>query len=311
MKLRSTNVVGLILLTSLSASGQAINMMSSSFRSGPDGVMQGQATFRVPPNPQPPVLNAPYSGELVSESKQTLIDGTNITRQMPRGSKTWRDSQGRVRTEENRMGGGLVDSNGAPAFVQISDPVAGCDYVLDNMNRVAHRVQFSANPERSAAMARRADPVPAVTSAGGSTGWIMSGIGGGGGGGVGLASGGGGGGGAAMGRASRQRPEVTTEDLGSQTIDGVLVYGTRRTTIIPEGAQGNDRPMKSTNESWRSKDLQLTLLTVDYSPLNGTTTTKFANFSTSEPDPSLFMVPSGYSIMDEKERSFTIKVGEQ
>jgi hypothetical protein len=113
-----------------------------------------------------------------------------------------------------------------------------------------------------------------------------------------------------MGRANRQRPQVTTEDLGTKTIDGVVVTGTRRTTIIPEGAQGNDRPMTTTSETWKSQELQLTLLSIDYSPLNGTTTTKIANFSASEPDPALFAVPSGYSIVDEKE-TFTIKWGEQ
>ena len=102
------------------------------------------------------------------------------------------------------------------------------------------------------------------------------------------------------GRGNQPRPEVTTEDLGTRMIDGVLTTGTRRTTIIPEGMQGNDRPMKTTNEFWASKELELTLLSVDYSPLNGTTTTRYENFTTAEPDPSLFMVPGNYSVVDEK-----------
>ena len=99
---------------------------------------------------------------------------------------------------------------------------------------------------------------------------------------------------------------MTTEDLGARMIDGVLVTGTRRTTIIPEGQQGNDRPITTTNEMWTSKELRLTLLSVNDSPMNGRTTTKYANFSATEPDPSLFMVPPGYSVVDETE-SFTIK----
>jgi len=307
MKFPSTYSIGLILAIGLPACGQEIMMQSSSFGGGPDGVMHGSATFRATPSSRV-VTNAPYSGQEVSESKQTLIDGTNITRQMPRGAKTYRDSQGRVRTEGNRMGG-MVDANGDPLIIQISDPVAGFMYVLDNVNHVAHRVAVAPAAERPAAMARPAGAAPQ-----GAVGGTLSAVGGG------VSGGGGGGGGGFVGfaggpmngitTANRQRPQVTTEDLGTRTIDGVVVSGTRRTTIVPEGEQGNDRPMTTTNETWRSKELQLNLLTVNYSPANGTQTTKWLNFSTSEPDPSLFMVPSNYSLVDEKQ-SFTIKWGEQ
>ena len=83
------------------------------------------------------------------------------------------------------------------------------------------------------------------------------------------------------------RRETSTEDLGTKLIDGVLCYGTRRTTVIPEGAQGNDRPMTTTNETWMSRDLQLIVLSTNYSPASGTLTTKIANLSTAEPNPGL------------------------
>jgi hypothetical protein len=107
-----------------------------------------------------------------------------------------------------------------------------------------------------------------------------------------------------------QRPQSTVEQLGTKMIDGVLVTGTRWTTIIPEGAQGNDRPMTTTSESWMSNQLQVALLNINVSPMGGTTTRKFLNFSTAEPDATLFMPPAGYPIVDEKE-SFTIRWGEQ
>jgi hypothetical protein len=74
--------------------------------------------------------------------------------------------------------------------------------------------------------------------------------------------------------------------------------------------QGNDRPITTTNETWMSKDLGLTVLSTSYSPINGTTTTKIANLSTAEPDPALFMVPADYATVDETE-NFTIKWGEK
>ena len=119
-----------------------------------------------------------------------------------------------------------------------------------------------------------------------------------------------GGGGRPAAQLEGQRPQSSIEQLGTKMIDGVLVTGTRTTTIIPEGMQGNDRPMTTTSETRVSKELQLPILSVNYSPLNGTMTRKFANFSTAEPDASLFQPPPGYSVVDEKE-GFTIRWGEQ
>ena len=52
------------------------------------------------------------------------------------------------------------------------------------------------------------------------------------------------------------------------------------------------------------------MLSIYHNPTSGTMTRKYANFSTAEPAPTLFMIPPGYSIVEEKE-SFTIKWGEQ
>jgi hypothetical protein len=296
-------------LAGLPVFGQGIVGMSGNFGSGPDGAMRGSATFQVSSFLPPAVINAPYSGEEVIESVQVLADGTRITRpNMGPQQKIWRDSQGRVRTE--RPLGPRRDANEAPLIVQISDPVAGYVYVLDTVNRVAHRVRVDARPGGPPPMQNRAVagtvtsgvmearvPAPATATGGGMIGYPGT-------------MGGGFGVGGRGSMAASQRPQTTTEQLGTKTIDGVLVTGTRMTTIIPEGAQGNDRPMTTTNETWMSKELQLAILNVSQSPMSGTTTRKFANFSTNEPAPSLFMVPPGYTTVDEKD-SFTIKWGEQ
>jgi hypothetical protein len=283
MKVRSIFASGIIVLTATSVCGQSIVGMSSRSNMR-DGIVSGSATFNVAPFSPPAVTGAPYSGEEVRESFQTLVDGTHITHQMPAGQKTWRDSQGRVRTERGMMGGN-PNRQGAPTFAQISDPVAGYLYVLDDVNHVAHRVKASANNQRSGAMARPAGQAAQIAQGmtGASSSSITVGMMGGIIGTVPYEGGGGGGGGGAGARANRQRPEVTTEDLGSKMIDGVLVFGTRRTTIIPEGMQGNDRPMTTTSETWRSKVLQLTVLDTNYNPASGTSTTKIANLSISEP----------------------------
>jgi hypothetical protein len=307
MKRFCVYVVGLIVLLNLSAFGQGIIAFSGGGGTR-DGGFQGNATFHLPIFPQPVLANAPYSGEQVSESSQTLADGTHITRpRMGPDQKTWRDSQGRVRMERS-MGGGNTNLKDVPTIAQITDPVAGYAYIMDNVNHVAHRIKLAPSPQRPTAMVRQAN-AEAIAAAGGRA---MTGVTGA----PGAVGGGGGGGGGGVGGGTirpnaLERPQMSTEDLGTQTIDGVLVYGTRRTTVIPAGGrQGNDRPMTTTSDSWYSKDLRLTVLSTNFNPASGTSTNKIANLSTAEPDPALFMVPTDYTMVDETE-SFTITWGEK
>jgi hypothetical protein len=51
--------------------------------------------------------------------------------------------------------------------------------------------------------------------------------------------------------------EPKTESLGTKTIDGVQVTGTRSTNTIPAGAIGNDNALVITRETWYSPELQL------------------------------------------------------
>ena len=291
---RSSYLVGLVFFGCLSVFGQAIVGFSSNL-SKRDGVYTGSADIRVSSNLRQVVTNAPYSGERVTEHSQTLADGTHIDRPGGPHEKTWRDSQGRVRTER-QMFGPWLDSEDPSPIAEISDPVAGYIYVLDSVNKVAHRVKVSTTPERSAARTLLAPlpPTGGATGAPATIGAIMT---------VPVGS-------ADLARETRLRPDTTVEDLGSKMIDGVLVYGKRHTTVIPEGQQGNDRPMTTTNEIWTSKELQLMVLSVSYSPVSGTSTTKVVNLSTGEPDPALFMPPADYKLVDE-EKSFQITWGEK
>jgi hypothetical protein len=310
MKSRPTYLIELSLFTAISAGGQAIVGFSSSLNER-NGTYSGSANIQVSPYLRPALVNAPYSGETVTENSQTLADGTHIKRPGGRQEKTWRDSQGRVRTE-GPMFGPRRDADAPALIAEISDPVAGYVYVLDNVTKVAHRIKVSPPPQRPATEAQGvAATTPGITGYPGSIGGApniistvlaVPGVGGG--------TGSGGGVVRTNPDAARPRPNVTIEDLGSKTIDGVLVYGTRRTVIIPEGEQGNDRPMTTTGEEWISKDLHLTILSTHYNPASGTSTTRIANLSTSEPDPALFMVPAGYTVVDE-EKSFAITWGEK
>jgi len=78
------------------------------------------------------VTGRPYSAEEVAEWKQTLSDGTQISH--PTSTiKIFRDSAGRTRTER-------------VFHVEIHDVVAGYRYILDTVNKVAHRSAILPRP---------------------------------------------------------------------------------------------------------------------------------------------------------------------
>src|SRR5579862_1460363 len=178
----------------------------------------------------PIVTGAPFSGEGVTASSQTLGDGTKITRTV--NAKIYRDSQGRIRREQTILGLGALSPGDAPTIVTIVDPVAGVQYVLDATRKEA-----------------RKSPIPAFGRGGarGRQGGADAG-------GVpppppppppppdGLPRDGG-----PVGRGRRGGPPSglpnAPEQLGTKSIEGVNASGVRRTETIPAGTIGNDRPI--------------------------------------------------------------------
>ena len=47
-------------------------------------------------------------------------------------------------------------------------------------------------------------------------------------------------------------PNIKTESLGTQTMEGVPVQGTRTTMTIPAGQMGNEQPIQIVTERWYS-----------------------------------------------------------
>ena len=212
----------LLLLLAAAASGQML--ARSSFSTGPDGATHGSATFQLPAHMLRPVLGAPYSAEEVSEHVQTLASGVHITQTTSR-VKEWRDSLGRTRTERPMSLLGRVAQE-VPTLIQISDPVAGYLYTLDVEKKVAHRVAGPPPPEGNLADNR-------VYVHGGVSSVLFAEA-------------------AAAAAPAPKRPaaakkpsvhgqDVTTETLGTNTIDGVVVEGMRQTAVYATGSQGNDQ----------------------------------------------------------------------
>ena len=84
-------------------------------------------------------------------------------------------------------------------------------------------------------------------------------------------------------------------------MEGVLVEGKRTTRIIPEGLQGNDRPITVVSEVWRSPELKIPLLIKTNDPRSGEMTTRLTNIELSNPILSQFRnPPPEYKIVSTK-----------
>jgi hypothetical protein len=252
------------------------------------------------------VTGIPYSAELVSENIQTLPDGNRIVQRTT--GRVYRDSEGRVRREEDRASGG--------PSISITDVVARTSFSLNTERHEATQTPMpffaitlgkkaffttAADGQRSAeeADARKRELAEATERAGG------------------------GGRGAPpadadrlveLKRAERQlervqeelkigrgfvvsgREESVEDKLQDRLIGGVLATGTRRTTTIAAGAIGNERPIKIVSEEWSSPELQILVMTEHTDPRTGRSRYQLSNINRNEPDPSLFQIPADYTI---------------
>ena len=207
------------------------------------------------------VTNAPFTADVVTETTQTLSDGTHIKQNTTVHFS--RDSQGRTRREES-----LTSLGTNRTVVFIEDPVAGASYALDAVSKTANR---SMRPAGGRGQGRGMRPQMA---------------------------GGGPGQGRGAGRGFRANQNIKTESLGTQTIEGVAAQGTRTTMTIPAGQIGNDQPIQIVTERWYSADLQTTVLTKRSDPRTGETVTRYTNVVRAEPVPTLFQVPADYKVQD-------------
>ena len=221
------------------------------------------------------VKGAPYSAELVTESVQTLGDGNRIVHRST--SRVYRDTEGRVRREDDR--------GTANPSVTINDPVANRSYTLDAGTRTARETPglrwlssyFTAF--QGARMTLGYTPLTWTEGAKQGDSIVTIGRGG---------------------RGSRPREggnDYLEEQLPNRTIEGVVASGVRRTTTIPQGAIGNEQPIKVVSEEWTSVDLQVLVLTEVNDPRSGHSTYRLSNINRSEPDPALFKVPADYTVV--------------
>jgi hypothetical protein len=190
-----------------------------------------------------PVVGQPYSAVQVHSTTQTLADGSTVSHHGHH--VVARDAEGRVHVEVRLANG----HNGQPdeVMVFVMDPVAHTLTTwlsgAPNQPKVASVFKITA-PENQGATRPTSRPDPS--------------------------------------EASRPQPIITTEDLGTQVMQGLEASGKRTTTIVPVGRT--------------SADLRLVVKQEWNDPRSGKGTVVLEKLSRTDPDPALFRVPPGYEV---------------
>jgi len=98
-------------------------------------------------------------------------------------------------------------------------------------------------------------------------------------------------------KAGAASSNETTEQLGTRMVEGVEAVGTRAKEVIPAGTIGNDKDLVSTRETWFSPDLKLVVSSIRNDPRFGEIRYTLTNIQVTEPNPSLFQPPAGYTVL--------------
>lgn len=234
-----------------------------------------------PPAEKPgPAAVSPYSAEEKTEQIRTGPDGKR-TATLVSTAKIYRDSQGRTRREITSAGGAMA--------VTISDPVARVRYELEPETKTAWRDVLEVRGRGGEGERRGGEGERRGREGGegerrgreGGEGERREG------GGEGERRGREGGEGRGGGGGERKH-----EDLGTKTMDGLTVRGSRNT----RPADGGD----VIDERWVAPELGLALRAIHIDPRAGETDHTITRIVRAEPPASLFVVPAGYTV---KERS--------
>jgi hypothetical protein len=255
-----------------------------------------------------------YQADAVTETVQTLADGSHIMHKMT--AAVARDAEGRTMRSETLDGMGLWGSAADQKQVKITmvfDPVAGTHTHWQSDSKIATVMPMpphmgavgnsffstSAGPGGGIVSSAGVVTDAGVVPSGGFTTRVVAG------------------GGPMppdagpdtvvvhkMQNLSDQAekpdaglPNETTEQLGTRMVEGVEAVGTKVTQVIPAGAIGNDKELVSTRETWFSPELKVVVMSVRNDPRIGQIRYTLSNIQVAEPDPSIFQPPAGYSVL--------------
>lgn len=229
------------------------------------------------------VTGRPVSGMEERKSTQKLEDGTMI--ETSEAQLFFRDSAGRTRSESPKQN-----------RIVIFDPVAHVSINMNTETKTANRMTLPAGTDavRTAVgvpgtvqlkdFMTSANTVYTIVTDGAVSSTVTTG-------------------GPVAPTAVRRMVTGTNEnrkheDLGVESLNGVLATHTRDTLTIPQGQIGNDRDIHVVNDRWYSDDLQMLVKTENGDPRFGKNTYELTNVSRDEPNASLFQVPGDYTVRD-------------
>jgi hypothetical protein len=201
--------------------------------------------FVSPDGPIAPGKAMPVKG--APYSAQAVSEITDIHGVTHRAiSRLYRDREGRERCEET--------SDGSFKAIFLSDPVEDASYVLDLAQKTARRStgQDEITWDIHGATVRFTPGPEASTPVARGVSYLGSGI--------------------------------IREDLGTRTIEGIEVTGTRT------------RSENQVNERWFSPELHMTLEMTDTGSIRGTATYRISNVLRADPPRELFQVPADYHV---------------
>ena len=287
MRMSSITVfaAGAFLLTGAALRAQAPDNVIFTASGGPAGAVGAMAV----PGPQTfaivagelrgnTVKGAPYSAQAVTQTTRTLADGNQIVNNT--SASVYRDMEGRERREQSLPNiGNLAAQEPQSQMIFISDPVAGVNYSLNPNTHIAFKMPVPQGPANTT-MVQRIEhstanlPMPGLAQTSGLAQTFVYRT-----------------------TSNAANPPVV-EQLGTQSIEGVLATGTRTTVTIPAGQIGNTLPIQIVDEVWRSPDLQVNVQSTHSDPRMGTTTYTLSNITRADPSPALFQVPADYTIND-------------
>lgn len=236
----------------------------------------------------PPIPGEPFSAVGQTQSSTVFADGNRIVR--TNTVHYFRDGQGRTRVERPASSQGSAvgfavkegGNNGALGHVvavdtsrtTIDDPVSGERIDLIAPMKMATVIKYT--PGRGAQQLQMISDLRESMATYGLLGL-----------GMGLGA-----------DARTTESSVETTSLGEKVVNGVLATGTRTVRVISVGALGNEKPITSTLEQWKSAELGIPVQITQTSSIGERLTYNLQDVVRAEPDPALFTVPAGYTRRD-------------
>jgi hypothetical protein len=205
----------------------------------------------------PPNPGAPFMATVEFETTQILSDRTVMTHRST--SHVARDGKGRTRNELQLTSDGPTDRTPGAFMVILYDPQTRVRTTLFARTHTATQAILN-SPETST---------------------------------KGVATG-------AAGKKSNRSavdPNISTEEIGMDYMDGMQVKHFRERNIASSVAEGDDSGVETLNEYWYSPELKVNLMSKRIDPRSGTQSARLKGIQRGEPDASLFAIPAGYKLL--------------